>query len=190
MLGTLKPKPPWMPSSWKIFNTHFREKKLNVNKYINNSKNWKKNCRYVSHDRFSHQWIVNMAGSIKLFQFVQDFFPMIGIYPAQQNQNKNAFNSTNAFFFIVSIELILSTIAFLVFDAKTIFACGFGFYVLPSVTVGMVIYSLMIWKFENMLELIGNCEEFIEKSEFTSYFSTFNKASSTQTWLEKSKNVM
>lgn len=106
-----------------------------------------------------------MATSIKLFQFIQNIHQIIGIYPSVMNQKLCAINSRNATLIIFLTQFILTMVAFLVFEAKSVFDFGFGFFTLISTINIFVVYLLLIWQFENTVEFIDNCEAFIKKSK-------------------------
>lgn len=85
-----------------------------------------------------------MAGSIQLFQFVQRFHQTIGIYPCQSNQKQHPINWTQAIFSICSAQSMLTTAAFLVFEAKSMFECGLVFFILITMINAIVIYLIFI----------------------------------------------
>lgn len=111
-------------------------------------------------------WLMTviMVDSIKLFQFVQKFHKFIGIYPSERNQTKCSINTTNTIFLISFAQFLLSSIAFLAFDADSMLGYGFGFFVLISIVVGNIIYLLFIWKLHATLKFIESGQGFIEKS--------------------------
>lgn len=108
-----------------------------------------------------------MAGSIKLFQFVQKFHRFIGIYPREPNQ-KHSTNWTQATCLISYAQYLCTTSAFLLFEANSLFDFGFVFFTLAAVVNCIAIYLIFIWQSQNTYEFIENCERFIEKSELTS----------------------
>lgn len=109
--------------------------------------------------------LVKMVESIALFQISQKFHQIIGIDPFQPNQRPYRTKWTRTFFIIFCTQLILTTGAFLVIDAKSIFEYGYTFCGLISMLNAIVNYFIFIWQSEDTLNSIGNCEAFIEKSE-------------------------
>lgn len=102
-----------------------------------------------------------MAHSIRLFQFIQEFSKTIGIDSSQTDSIK----SKNAIFTVCPIQYTLTTVAFLIIEANSMFDYGFGFYSIICMINGIVIYLLFNWQYENTLKFIGTCEEFIAKSK-------------------------
>lgn len=107
-----------------------------------------------------------MAKSLKLFQFVQKIHRAVGIQPLQPNQKWWHINLRNAIFLISSIQLLVTSIAFLMLEAQSMLDYGFGFFLTLCVINTIVIYVLFIWQFGNTLEFINNCEELIQTSKF------------------------
>lgn len=109
-----------------------------------------------------------MSGSIQLFQFVRKFHQTIGIRLSQSNQNQKQSSIISAraiIFFICTAQLILTTVAYLVFEAKSMLEFGFTFYMVITEVNCVVIYAIFIWQSKNTSKFIENCEVFIEKSE-------------------------
>lgn len=106
--------------------------------------------------------IVIMVILIKLFQRFQKFHQMriIGISSFQANSN-----SRKTFGLIFFGQFTVTTVAFLVFDAKSLFDYGFGFFTVITAINFNIMYLIFIWEFENTYKFIGNCERFIEKSK-------------------------
>lgn len=115
-----------------------------------------------------------MASSIKLFQFIQKFHKIIGIDLYQQlvDHEQYSVNSINIIFLISFAQIICTTIAFLVFEAKSFFAYGFSFFTIICVISSAVIYLIFIWQSQNTSKFIENCERFIEESK---YYTTNHK---------------
>lgn len=107
-----------------------------------------------------------MVGTIKLFQFIQKFHKIIGIYPSQAKRKQCPINLTQTIFLICSAQIMFTSAAFSVFEAKSMIDYGFGFYMLISIINIIVIYLVFIWQSQNTLKFIETCEEFIEKSKY------------------------
>lgn len=104
-----------------------------------------------------------MAGAVKLFQFVQKCHQAYGIYPVQPNQRKH---STKFIVLMSYAQFSVTTAAFVLFKAKSMFDFGFVFFLLISITNAIAVYLIFIWQSQNTFEFIGNCEGFIEKSKY------------------------
>lgn len=108
-----------------------------------------------------------MADSIKLFQYIQKFHRIIGIYSPQPHQKRYSTISKNAMLLACCVQVLLTSTASLLFETNTMFAFGFGFYTLIDMNNAIVIHSLFICQLEKTLKFIQNCERFItEKSEY------------------------
>lgn len=107
-----------------------------------------------------------MATSQNLFQFIQKFYQTIGIYSCvEKSLKKCAINPRNMIILILLTLYTLTMVAFLLFDAETMFDYGFGFYAIIAIINFILNYLLFIWKFEKTVIFIENCTEFIEKSK-------------------------
>lgn len=106
-----------------------------------------------------------MAGSIKIFQFIQNFHGVIGISPAQSFEQQRSINSRNAIFLVSCAQEMFAIVAFLIFEAQTMFDYGFGFFGGMSLLLSIVVYVIFIRQSENTFKFIENCEAFIEKSK-------------------------
>lgn len=111
--------------------------------------------------------IVKMVSSNQLFQFIQKTHQAIGIHPSQSEQKQCSINLKNKIFLFVNAENTVTTIAFIVFDAKSIIDYGIAFFVMSTTINITIIHSLFTWQVENTLKFFENCEEFIEMSLYT-----------------------
>lgn len=106
-----------------------------------------------------------MAGSIKLFQSNLKYYYVIGIYSHASNANSHSINSRNKIFLVIYLLYILSSGAFLFFEAQTLLEFGISFFATISGIFQMAIYLHIVWHMKNLWEFIENCEGFIEKSK-------------------------
>lgn len=60
---------------------------------------------------------------------------------------------------------MIVTVAFLMFEANSMFDYGYTFFVLVTIITAIGVYLIFIWQSENELGFIENCEEFVEKSK-------------------------
>lgn len=101
---------------------------------------------------------------IKLFQFIQKLYKTLGIGSNQQN-GKVSFNSRNSLALFCFIQLFISTAAFFVFKAKSTQEYYAAFFMaLTQFYLALDLLALM-WQIPNVLNLITDYEQFIEKSE-------------------------
>lgn len=108
-----------------------------------------------------------MTGPIKLFQFFQKFNQWIGIDASQPNQKSNIATILNRSIFVLcSAQLMFSIAAFIVIEASSMFEFGLLVCMYLCAIVPIVIYLIFIWQYQNILEYIGNCENFIRKSKY------------------------
>lgn len=103
-----------------------------------------------------------MAGSIKLFQFIQK----IGIYSPASNLNRHALNSKNWTFLMSYILFTLSSGAFIFFEAKTVLDYGMSFFASTGGIFLMSIHLIVARQMQSTLIFIESCERFIEKNKF------------------------
>lgn len=101
--------------------------------------------------------VVNMAGTIKLFQFIRKYHQAIGIFQTPANRQRSTV------FLICSVQYMVTTIIFLAVEAKSMFDYGFAFFISVSATNTTIIYILFMWQLENTVTFIQNCEGLIEK---------------------------
>lgn len=106
-----------------------------------------------------------MAGEIKLFQNVQKLYGTLGIHPPNQSYQANSLNRRNLFFLSSSSVTFASSIAYLLFEARTISDYGVPFCVSVIIFSGLAVNVIQIWRGENIYQFIANSDAFIEQSE-------------------------
>lgn len=107
--------------------------------------------------------IVAMARPIKLFQFLQKLYHLIGIHPPQSNEN-HKFNLQNGFFIFAWVQMVTLTGAFILFKAKTFSEFSISFHICVTTLVNLFGYIMNIYQKGNILNLIEKLNEFIGKS--------------------------
>lgn len=127
-----------------------------VTSYLNN---FKRNSTSINLD-------TAMSSSVKLFQFLQGSYRRIGFHPSKSD--RIPFNWKNVFIFLPILQLFISTSAFFLFKADSVFEFGTGFYAAITSLFTLIVFLIELWKIPDILKLIGNLENFIEKSEFNS----------------------
>lgn len=103
-----------------------------------------------------------MARSDEFLMLFLKVHQIIGIH---RNQPKYSINSRKIFSLFCNAQFGLTSIAFLVSDANSMFGYGFGFFLFIFVIDSMLNYFLFNWQFGNTLRFIENCHGFIEKRE-------------------------
>lgn len=103
---------------------------------------------------------VSMANSFKLLRLYQKIHAAIGINPS--NSNRTSFNVL----LISAAQVGLTTVAFLLFEANSMFDYGFGFCFFVTIINVIIIYLSFAWQSENTSNFIANCEKFTEKSKY------------------------
>lgn len=108
-----------------------------------------------------------MAGgnSIKLFQFNEKLCQTLGIFAVKFNSNRHKSNAINVIFAICLTHFAMTSVAFLFYDAKSMDDYGVAILELNCITVALAYYFVSIWKMEDCLKSIENCEQFIETSK-------------------------
>lgn len=109
-----------------------------------------------------------MAGSIKLFQHLQNhYYQAMGIYLPQPNQQCSPnWRNLSTVFFIG--QLFIAALFFLLFKAKSTFEYGTNFYASISESCCLSYFFIQYCQMANISKLIESCEEFIENSEYDS----------------------
>lgn len=105
------------------------------------------------------------TNSIKLFQFNQNFLQTVGIKFSKSNENRSKFEPMQLFLYGSLILLSMTSLAFLLYDAKSMVEYGIIFFTLLSAKFALVVYFMFIFKAEDNLKFTAICEKFIEKSE-------------------------
>lgn len=109
-----------------------------------------------------------MAGqrSVKLFLFIQKYYQTVGIHSPQPNQIRCSFNRKNVIFVVCSVQSIVSTTAFLLFEAKSVLDLGMPVFFLACLFLALTLYLIPIWQMRNISEFIDYCEAFIASSMY------------------------
>lgn len=115
---------------------------------------------------------------MKLFQSLQKFYRITGIYPSSSNRN----HSVNWKILLILLSLIqfaVLTGVFFITEANSIDEYGTSFYGSISALLGVVDFLINIWKMANILRLIGKFEEFINKRKTVKWIFNPNKNETT-----------
>lgn len=126
------------------------------------------NTCVFNYDSISLTLSVNMAGNdvaIKLFGFVRRTFENIGISRPPFRQNNNPINFKKWLIPVGEGQFFISTAAHLLFETNSSVEYGMVFFTCASISLSITIYLILSWQMTDILDYIGNCERFIEKSE-------------------------
>lgn len=107
-----------------------------------------------------------MAGSTKLFHFLQEYHQFIGFKLSESNQKKYSIGSRNVIFLTSLGQTAFTTFVFLMFKAESMFDYGFSYFMAITYTNGIAVYLLFMSELKNTRKFIKNCEGFIEKSTY------------------------
>lgn len=89
---------------------------------------------------------------------------IMGTRPAHPNQIY-PFNAKNLFFILSLIMFCASTLAFLIFRAKTMLEYGICLFTSLSGLTLLIVVLISIWQTQNIFKMIESCELHIELSE-------------------------
>lgn len=103
-----------------------------------------------------------MATTVKLFQFVQNSYHILGIHPLQQS---NRFFSRKLFFTFFYWVYTTSFFGYFLLDSSDIGEYGQNFYRSMTILNATIDFSITIWQIPTILQLIEMCEKFIDKSK-------------------------
>lgn len=101
---------------------------------------------------------------MKLFQCVQTFYRMLGVYPPQHGQI-SALNPKNLLIICNLAQGFMLIGAFALFRAKTVREFGDCYYTSTTSLSHSIYVSIHIWKMAKILKLIERFERIIQKSE-------------------------
>lgn len=109
------------------------------------------------------------GGSIKLFAFYKKYNQVIGTDsspPPNQNHQHQTLDAAKPIIVAICLgQFFISTAAFVLFEAKTIYDYGITFFAILSMILTIFTYLIPFVQMRRILKFIENCEKFIEKSE-------------------------
>lgn len=105
-----------------------------------------------------------MAEKIELFLSLRKYFQILGSY-SPESEKKRSFNPRNIFTLFCYIQLFLSVLAFTFFRAETIIEYGLNYYGYVTEALHTFVILSQIFGMAGILELIENCEGFIDNSK-------------------------
>lgn len=101
---------------------------------------------------------------MKLFQFNQEFYKILEIFPNQnQPDQRCSFTMKNLFVIAGMILFFCSLTAFFLFEAKSAEEHAYSFFISTSVLTCIAQMFSVIWKLPKMFKSFEEFEQFIEK---------------------------
>lgn len=116
-------------------------------------------------ETFSLLVAFEMAASIKLFSFIRKYRHVLGLYSLDTSQNVSSFNSRNWIYIISYVLFFVPSVAFFLYDAKSMQEYGISFYSASMAFFLMCIYTQMVVQMKNICHFTESFEQLIEKSE-------------------------
>lgn len=101
---------------------------------------------------------------MKIFQFDQEFYEIFQLNPNHPDQ-RCSFTMKTLFIVAGMVLLLISSVAFVLFEANSIDEYAFSFFSSTAIMVCTIQWLAVIWERPNLRELIENMEQFIEKRE-------------------------
>lgn len=96
----------------------------------------------------------------------------MSIHPTSQSrQNWHSINWGIIFIFVSLLQMFISSLAFLIFEADTVMDAGKSFYCADTTLWCANFYLIQMWKMPEILKLIENFEKFIEESKSPTIYS-------------------
>lgn len=101
---------------------------------------------------------------MKSFQNLQEIFRMQFINLSLDNQI-SSLSWKNALVLLIQAQLLVQSLAFLIFKADTNFERGLSYYIFATVLVAINIYLIFIKKKYDISVFLDKFDKFIEESE-------------------------
>lgn len=105
------------------------------------------------------------GGKIELFKFIQKNYQAIGIYPPGTNMNCHSINAKKWLIIFSLGQMFITSLIYLFVEAHSMIEYGMTFHTCGALVLSIIVYSILFWQMENILNYIENCERFVEKSE-------------------------
>lgn len=111
---------------------------------------------------------------IKLFQSLRKYFQILGTYSPELHTNR-PFNPRNVFVLICYIQLFVSSLAFSLFEARSVNEYGRNYYGYMTELLFVFIVASQICRMADISKFIENCEEFIARRESNQSIATIER---------------
>lgn len=136
------------------------------NPKTNNVYNWRHDVchviKFLIESVRYHSLLRAITSTMQLFQLVLKHLQTMGIYSIQSNKT-HSFNSRILFFSLFIMLLFTAMTVYFLFGAKTIPEYANSFYRSIAELSVFMDFGLTIWLLPNILMMIENYENFIEK---------------------------
>lgn len=111
-----------------------------------------------------------MANQIKIqtFQSLRKYFQTLGTL-SPKSENRHPFNLRNTFVLFCYFQMFASVLAFTMFKATTVVEFGLNYYGYMTEVLCAFVILTQIYRMVDILELIGKCEQFMQKSKSTEF---------------------
>lgn len=110
--------------------------------------------------------MTDSSAAVKLFKLTQKTYKDIGIHPPESNENRSQINSKNWLFTFYQAQFLYSSAAYAMFEANSIIEYEMASFTCFAVVAALIVYLIIYWEMKNVSIFVGNCERFIEKSEY------------------------
>lgn len=124
-------------------------------------------CRKMQCDLdFSINWTLVSIGweIMKLFQSVLRSYKLLGIEMSLKHES-NSLSLKSLLILLTSIQAMVSSAAFFLFEAQTVSEYGYSFYTSTTVFFNTGYFLIKIWKMPAIFGFINGLEDFIKKSK-------------------------
>lgn len=112
---------------------------------------------------------------MKIFQYVQKLYGVLGIHRSNSNKN-NTWNRRKVLTYFMLVQFTGTSIIFFLFQAKTFKEYADSFYISATASLKVCTYTVSLWKMPKVFKLIDNFENFIQKRKFSFHFiETYRK---------------
>lgn len=101
---------------------------------------------------------------IRLFQSLQSYYQILGTF-SPESDSSHQFKPRNIFTLFCYTQLFVSAVAFTIFKATTIIEFGLNYYGYMTELLCVFVILTHIYRMNDILKLIENCEDFIAKSK-------------------------
>lgn len=90
----------------------------------------------------------------------------MGIYlPPQSNRVCSMLNFNSVTLLVSLIQMILTSTAFILYEAESVFEYGYPTYVSITLASCVVLFFIELWKIDDILQFINALDDFVKKSK-------------------------
>lgn len=103
---------------------------------------------------------------MKIFQTIQICFKVLDIRAPSLSNGFHRFTLRNSFFCILAVLNILSSVAYGLFEAETVFEYFESIHTFLGIAICSTFFAMFLWKMDNVFRLIVDFENQIKKRKF------------------------